>query len=135
MTPKKISYGSPTNWMSNFTKWHLTHEVLPVFSPFLWNLTFIFSDYQERFSLMLLQTTNYILKNVKKNAIFFKLFWQKDFVYWKLKLINFLVDSVLSLMLSGKKDIYQSIAKSFQKSHFIRAPVPCHKKAINRAIN
>ena len=75
------------------------------------------------------------LKNVKKNAIFFKLFWQMDFVYWKLKLINFVVDSVLSLMLSGKKDIYQSITKSFQKSHFIRAPVPYHKKAVNGAIN
>ena len=75
------------------------------------------------------------LKNVKKNAIFFELFWQMDFVYWKLKLISFLVDSVLSLMLSGKKDIYQSITKSFQKSHFIRAPVPYHKKAVNGAIN
>ena len=75
------------------------------------------------------------LKNVKKNAIFFKSFWHKDFVYWKLKLINFLVDSVLSLMLSGKKDIYQSITESCQKSHFIRAPVPYHKKSIIRAIN
>ena len=75
------------------------------------------------------------LKNVKKNAIFFKLFWQMDFVYWKLKLINFLVDYLLSLMLSGKKDIYQSITKSFQKSHFIRAPAPYHKTSINRAIN
>ena len=34
-------------------------------------------------------------KNVKKNAIFFKLFWYKVFVHWKLKLLNFLVDSVL----------------------------------------
>ena len=36
------------------------------------------------------------LKNVTKNAIFFKLFWYKVFVHWKLKLLNFLVDSVLS---------------------------------------
>ena len=36
------------------------------------------------------------LKNVKKNAIFFKLFWYKVFVHWKLKLLNFLVDSVLN---------------------------------------
>ena len=35
------------------------------------------------------------MKNVKKNAIFFKLFWYKVFVHWKLKLLNFLVDSVL----------------------------------------
>ena len=31
----------------------------------------------------------------KKNAMFFKLFWYKAFVHWKLKLLNFLVDSVL----------------------------------------
>ena len=36
------------------------------------------------------------LKNVKKNAIFLKLFWYKVFVHWKLKLLNFLVDSVLN---------------------------------------
>ena len=36
------------------------------------------------------------LKNVKKNAIFFKLFWYKVFVAWKLKLLNFLVDSFLN---------------------------------------
>ena len=35
------------------------------------------------------------LKNVKKNAIFFKLFWYKVFVHWKSKLLNFLIDSVL----------------------------------------
>ena len=42
---------------------------------FLWNLTFIFSDSHEKFSLVLLQMTNYIFKlalgNVKKNAKFF----------------------------------------------------------------
>ena len=36
------------------------------------------------------------LKNVKKNAIFFKLFCYKIFVPWKLKLLNFLVDFILS---------------------------------------
>ena len=30
----------------------------------------------------------------KKNVTFFKLFWYKVFVHWKLKLLNFLVDSV-----------------------------------------
>ena len=42
--------------------------------------------------------TNYILSPWKiyiKNAIFFNLFWYKVFVHWKLKLLNFLVDSVL----------------------------------------
>ena len=36
------------------------------------------------------------LKNVKKSAIFFKLFWYKVFVHWKLKLLNSLMDSVLT---------------------------------------
>ena len=50
-------------WMSNFTKLHLSLEIfknLPVFSQFLWNLTLIFSDSHEKFSLVLLQMTNYI---------------------------------------------------------------------------
>ena len=58
ITPKKISYGSPRKWMSNFTKLHLTHKIfiiLPVFSLFLWNLTFLFSDSDGKFSLVLLQ--------------------------------------------------------------------------------
>ena len=36
------------------------------------------------------------LKNLKKNAIFFKLFWYSGFVHWKLKLLNFLVDSIIN---------------------------------------
>ena len=87
--------------MSNFTKWHLTHEIvriLTAFSRFLWNLTFIFSGSHNKFSLVLLQitiSTSTALKNVKKKiAIFFKLFWYKVFVHWKLKLLSFLVDSV-----------------------------------------
>ena len=39
------------------------------------------------------------LKNVKKNAIFFKLFRYKVFVHWKLKLLNFLVDSRVKISL------------------------------------
>ena len=37
----------------------------------------------------------YPLKNVKRNAVLFKLFWYKVFVLWKLKFFNFLMDSVL----------------------------------------
>ena len=47
----------------NVTKLHLTQEIfriLPVFSQFLQNLTFIFSVSHEKFSLVLLQMTNYI---------------------------------------------------------------------------
>ena len=58
LTPKKFSYGSLRKWMSNFTKLHLvTHaifRILTVFSQFLWNLTFIFSDSHEKCSLLLL---------------------------------------------------------------------------------
>ena len=65
ITPKKISCVSPRKEMSNFTKWHLTHEIfriLPAFSQFLWNLTFILSDSHEKFSLVLSQKTNYIFR-------------------------------------------------------------------------
>ena len=34
------------------------------------------------------------VKNVKKNVICLKLFWYKVFVDWKLKLLNFLLDSI-----------------------------------------
>ena len=43
------------------------------------------------------------MKNVKKNVIFFKLFWYKVFVHWKLKSLNVLVDSVLSSVRGTKK--------------------------------
>ena len=38
----------------------------------------------------------------KKNAILFKLFWYKIFVHWKLKLLDFLMDSVLTLGKANK---------------------------------
>ena len=38
-----------------------------------------------------------------ENAIFFKLFWYKVFVHWELKLLNFLVDSVLNVLWSDFK--------------------------------
>ena len=65
---------------------------------FLWNLTYIFlgSHWEIVFGVI---TDNklylYPLKNVKRNAVFFKLFWYKVFVLWKLKFFNFLMDSVL----------------------------------------
>ena len=36
------------------------------------------------------------MKNVKKNVIWFTLFWYKVFVHWKLKLLAFLMGSVLN---------------------------------------
>ena len=56
-------------------------------------MAFIFSGSDKK-SLVLLQVPNY-MSNPWKMQLFFKLFWYKDFVHWKLKLLNFLVDSVL----------------------------------------
>ena len=36
------------------------------------------------------------LKSVKKNAIWLKIFLYKVFVHWKLKSLNFLMDSILN---------------------------------------
>ena len=44
---------------------HKIFRILPVFSQFLWNLTFIFLDFHEKFPLVLLQTTNYIFSRWK----------------------------------------------------------------------
>ena len=56
-----------------------------------------FRLHDKKLSLVLLQITIYIISSWKmwKNAICFKLFRYKIFVHWKLKLLNFLVDSVL----------------------------------------
>ena len=35
-------------------------------------------------------------KKIKKNSVLFKLFRYKVFVHWKLKLLNFLIDSILT---------------------------------------
>ena len=52
----------------------------------MWNLTFIFSVFHEKFSLVLLQMIYYILSHWKT----------RFFVHWKLKSLNFLADSVLN---------------------------------------
>ena len=64
----------------------------------IWH-SLIFSDSHEKFSLLLLQITYKNVKFKKKNAMFFNIFWYKVFVHWKLELLNFLVDSVLILLL------------------------------------
>ena len=87
--------------MSHFTKWHLTHEISDIYLCFhnsceIWHL---FSLGPMRNSLWCYyRLISYIYspwKNVKKSAVLFKLFWYKVFVHWKLKLLNFLMDSVL----------------------------------------
>ena len=64
----------------------------------LWNLTFIFSGSHTKYCRWLI--TSLALENVKKNAILYKLFWYKVFVHWKLKLLNFLVNSALIIFSS-----------------------------------
>ena len=103
VTRKKNSHGRPRKWMSNFTELHPVHmqfsefylcnhnycEIWHSFSQLPWEIFFgVPTD-----DLLHLKP----LKNVKKNAIFFKLFWYKVFVLWKLKLLNFLMDSVLNI--------------------------------------
>ena len=61
--------------------------------------------YLPTFSLVLLQITYYIYsprKVQKKNAICLKLFCYKGSVHWKLKSLNFLINSVVTLLHSRK---------------------------------
>ena len=63
------------------------------------NLIYIFSASQKKFCSVLLQIANYIYnpsKMWKRMQYAVKLFWYKDFVHWKLKLLNFLMDSFLT---------------------------------------
>ena len=57
---------------------------------------------------MLLQKTNYIFSpwkmSLEKNEICFKLFWYKVFVQWKLKSLNFLMDSTTALSQSNYRN-------------------------------
>ena len=55
---------------------------------------------------------------LKKNAIPFKLFLYKNFVHWKLKLLNFLMDSVLSLC-SQAVDIQTPINRKYEIVTFV----------------
>ena len=55
--------------MSHFTNYILHMKIfilLPVFSQFLLNLTFIFLDSDKKFSLVLLKMTNYKVRLITK---------------------------------------------------------------------
>ena len=101
--------------MSNFTRIVKTKVKVWKFlvqDVILWNLTVIFSGSHKKFSLEFLQMTNNIFspwKMFKKTVICFKLFWYKEFMHWKLKLLNFLVGSV---SISCKPTVNCSIWKS-----------------------
>ena len=71
------------------TSYAWNFQILPVFSQFLWNLTFIFADSHNKFSLLIFQITNYIFKNPKENTSFFKFFWYKVFCPLKIKITRF----------------------------------------------
>ena len=55
--------------------------LLPVFSQFLLNLTFIFLDSDKKFSLVLLKMTNYKVRLITKLLawIFFFFLWKNHF--------------------------------------------------------
>ena len=111
--------------MSNFTTWHLHMKFLEFYPCFhnsceIWHSfsrtpmrNFLWWYYRWQITSLALE------KCKKKNAIFFKLFWYKGFVHWKLKkLLNFLVDSVLILTKGprvGKEG-------SFLLSSFLKRP-------------
>ena len=67
----------------------LRMTILPVFSQFLWNLKFIFSDsHKNLFFGVISHNVLQIMAfetSVKKNAIWLKIFRHKVFVHWKLK--------------------------------------------------
>ena len=86
--------------MSNFTrivKTQVKFWKLHVLDVILWDLRFIFSGSHRKFSLVLLQMTNYIFSPWRcKKECNIRLFWYNVFVHWKLKLLSFLEDSVLN---------------------------------------
>ena len=67
--------------------WHLFSQAL--IRNFLWCHSYL----QELIASI-------TLEKWKKNAILFKFFWNKVFVHWQLKLLNFLMDSILIVMSS-----------------------------------
>ena len=74
--------------------------------------------------------TNYQpLKNVKKNAIFFKVFWYKVFVLRELQLLNFLVDSVLisTYFLTWDTTFYQSTDQKGREFFLLHAQLELYK--------
>ena len=104
MTPKKkILMGARENiWMSNFTEyksytWNFQNFNCVITILVKFEIHFFGLPWEIFFGV----TTDDLLhlkplKNLQKNAIFFKLFWYSVFVHWKLKLLNFLVDSMVN---------------------------------------
>ena len=90
--------------MSNFKRIVKAQVKLWKFQDVIsWNLTFIFLGSLKNFSLVLSQITNYYhifaLEKWKKRmqyAFNYSWQWYKVFVHWKLKLLNFLMDYVLT---------------------------------------
>ena len=84
-----VKFHKITSYTSNFQNFTCVFTILVKFDIYFFLLPWeIFFGVNANDWLHL-----YPLKNVKKTAIFFKLFWYK--VHWKLKLLSFLVDSFL----------------------------------------
>ena len=79
--------------MSNFpriVKTQVKFWKLHVLDVILWHLRFIFSGSHRKFSLVLLQLTNYIFSPWRcKKECNIRLFWYNVFVHWKLKITQF----------------------------------------------
>ena len=94
----------------------LRMTILPVFCQFLWNLKFISSGSHKNLIFGVISynfTFIALIKSVKKNAIGHKILWYsvyKVFVHRKLKLLIFLMDSVLiASYIFGLLDHYQPL--------------------------
>ena len=98
--PKTISFGSLGKEIFKFHRnCENTGKIVICKISFceIWSIWSLFSPAPIRtFPLEWFHITYYIkpLKSVKKDAIWLKLFWYKVFAHWKLKLLNFLMDSV-----------------------------------------
>ena len=115
--------------MSSSTKWHLLLAFFRIFSAFNgYTHRYIHNSREIWYSFSRTPLRNFLwcyyrwlitslaLQKCKTgNAIFFKLFWYKVFVHWELKLLNFLVDSVLNVLWYDFK-----LNCSLKKNHLLR---------------
>ena len=89
-TQKDLNNRRWRKWMSNFTKWHLTHEVLQFYLCFhnsceIWHSVSATPMWNFLCCYYRWLITSLALEKCKQECIFFKVFWYKVFVYWKLK--------------------------------------------------
>ena len=123
--------------MSNFSKWHLTHEILAVFSQFdiyflglPWEIFFVFTIWH-LFSWAAMRNflwcyyrwliTYLGIENVKKECNMCSIILVQGFCPLKIKITQFLMDSVLIIVTSTYSSNFLSVDK------IVRWPLNGHK--------